>query len=111
MHLISFESAFVAEHPWVVGELSALIDESQRVWLNKRRKYAETTPWILDELLHTAADLPSGWDASGFEVNQRMIADFSRELHKQGILPRELTPAELFPIDTDGSRTDAKALS
>jgi 4,5-dihydroxyphthalate decarboxylase len=38
-----------------------------------------------------------------------MIADFASELHVQGILPRLLTPEELFPFDTDGSRTEAAA--
>jgi 4,5-dihydroxyphthalate decarboxylase len=111
MHLLGLKATFVAEHPWVIAELSALVDESQRVWLNKRRKYAETTPWILDELLKTSIDLPVGWDASGLKPNHRMIVDFSRELHEQGILPRPLAPTELFPIDTDGSRTDTKAWS
>ncbi|HEX8045229.1 nitrate ABC transporter substrate-binding protein [Rhizobium sp.] len=109
MHLIGLKADFVAEHPWVIAELSALIDESQRMWLSKRRKYAETTPWMFDELLNSSVELPQGWDASGFAVNRAMIHDFANELHVQGILPRLLTPEELFQFDTDGSRIDAKA--
>jgi 4,5-dihydroxyphthalate decarboxylase len=107
MHLIGLKAEIVAEHPWVIGELSALIDESQRVWLSKRRKYADTTPFMLDELLKSAAELPEGWDASGFAANRKMITDFAGELHVQGILPRLMTPEELFPFDIDGSRTSA----
>lgn len=103
MHLIGLKAEIAQRNPWIIAELSSLIDESQRVWLAKRRKYADTTPWMLDELLK-AADLPSGWDASGLEANRTMIGDFALELHEQGILPRRLTPAELFPFDTDGSR-------
>lgn len=105
MHLIGLKAGIVAENPWVIGELSALIDESQRLWLSKRRKYAETTPFVFDELLKSAAELPEGWDRSGFRTNRKMIADFAGELHIQGILPRLMTPEELFPIDTDGSST------
>lgn len=109
MHLVGLKAELVSQHPWIIAELSALIDESQRVWLAKRRKYAETTPWMFDELLKSSVELPEGWDASGFAVNRPMIADFASELHVQGILPRLLTPEELFPFDTDGSRTEAAA--
>ncbi|WP_047460248.1 nitrate ABC transporter substrate-binding protein [Rhizobium rhizogenes] len=109
MHLIGLKADFIAEHPWVIAELSALIDESQRLWLSKRRKYAETTPWMFDELLKSSVELPQGWDASGFAVNRAMIHDFANELHVQAILPRLLTPEELFPFDTDGSRIEARA--
>jgi len=98
MHLIGLKAEFVAEHPWVMAELSALIDESQRMWLSKRRKYADTTPFMLDELLKSASELPEGWDASGFAANRKMIGDFASELHVQGILPRLMTPEEAIEM-------------
>lgn len=104
MHLIGIKAGIVADHPWVIAELSRLIDESQLMWMNKRRKYAETTPFMFDELLKSAAELPEGWEKSGFAANRRMIADFASELHVQGILPRQMTPEELFAFDVDGSR-------
>ncbi|MNL58129.1 hypothetical protein D3C87_1817400 [compost metagenome] len=88
----------------MIEELSKLIDESQRMWLSKRRKYADTSPFMMDELLKSAAELPAGWDASGFAVNRKMIADFANELHVQGILPQLMTPEDLFSFDVDGSR-------
>lgn len=97
MHLIGFKPQIVEEHPWIMDELSALIDESQRMWLEKREKYADTTPWMIDELRRCASDLPPNWNVSGFAENEKMIADFAIELHEQKILPRVLTPAELFP--------------
>ncbi|PDT34699.1 MULTISPECIES: nitrate ABC transporter substrate-binding protein [Sinorhizobium] len=98
MHLIGIKAAFVREYPWVIDELGALIDESQRLWLEKREKYADTTPWMIDELARCAADLPPSWNASGFEQNETMIADFAVELYEQKILPRLLSPAEIFPL-------------
>lgn len=97
MHLIGFKAEIVSEHPWIMDELSALIDESQRVWLEKREKYADTTPWMIDELRRCASDLPPSWNISGLEANEKMIGDFATELFEQKILPRRLTPAELFP--------------
>lgn len=98
MHLIGFKAHIVRENPWVMDELSELVDASQRMWLEKREKYADTTPWMIDELRRCAADLPPNWNVSGFKENEVMIADFANELHAQGILPRLLTPAELFPL-------------
>ncbi|GAA3079477.1 hypothetical protein GCM10010520_28230 [Rhizobium viscosum] len=104
MHLIGIKAGIVAQNPWVIEELSKLIDESQRMWLSKRRKYADTSPFMMDELLKSAAELPVGWEASGFAVNRKMIADFASELHVQGILPQLMTPEDLFSFDVDGSR-------
>ncbi|WP_288426316.1 ABC transporter substrate-binding protein [uncultured Agrobacterium sp.] len=103
MHLIGFKAHIVRENPWVMDELSQLIDASQRMWLEKREKYADTTPWMIDELRRCAADLPPNWNVSGFKENEVMIADFANELHAQGILPRLLTPAELFPHHAEGN--------
>jgi 4,5-dihydroxyphthalate decarboxylase len=97
MHLIGFKAQIVQENPWVMDELSELIDASQRMWLQKREKYADTTPWIIDELRRCAADLPPSWNTSGLEANETMISDFANELYAQKILPRRLSPAELFP--------------
>lgn len=97
MHLIGIKSEIAAAHPWLAQEVSDLIDESQRVWSAKRRKYAETTPWMFDEILKTARDLPSDWNRSGLEANRAMISGFGEELHAQGILPVRLSPEQLFP--------------
>jgi 4,5-dihydroxyphthalate decarboxylase len=104
MHLIGLKADIVAKNPWVIAELSKVVDDSQRMWTAKRRKYAETTPWMFDEVLKTSRELPQGWDASGFAANRKMIDDFAKELHAQGIMKRHMTPEELFAYDTDGSR-------
>jgi 4,5-dihydroxyphthalate decarboxylase len=98
MHLIAVKSDIARQHPWLPGELSRLVDESQRVWTAKRRKYAETSPWIIEELLEAAHALPPAWNDSGMEVNRRMIEDFAGELHVQGILSRRVSAEELFPF-------------
>jgi 4,5-dihydroxyphthalate decarboxylase len=97
IHILGIKASFAAEHPWLPQVLSDLIDESQRVWLEKRRKYAETTPWIIDELYRSGHDLPGTWNASGLEANRAMIADFLDEVRKQRLAETDLTPDTLFP--------------
>lgn len=98
IHVLGIKAQVVRAHPALPQALSEVIDESARVWLDKRRKYADTTPWILNELQQTARDLPASWNRSGLRENTPMIADFARELHAQRITPRRLSVRELFPL-------------
>jgi 4,5-dihydroxyphthalate decarboxylase len=97
IHVLGIKVGFAAEHPWLPQELSDLLDESQRVWLEKRRKYADTTPWIIEEFAHIGRDLPADWNASGLEPNRRMIAGFLAEIRSQKLADTDLTPDDLFP--------------
>jgi 4,5-dihydroxyphthalate decarboxylase len=97
IHVLGIKAAFAARYPWLPQALSDLLDESQHVWLEKRRKYAETTPWIIEELGRSGRDLPESWNASGLEPNRRMVADFLAEIRKQGLADTDLTPDTLFP--------------
>jgi 4,5-dihydroxyphthalate decarboxylase len=97
IHLLGIKPAMVRTHPWLPQALSELLDESSRVWLEKRTRYADTTPWLIDEIRQVARDLPAGWDRNGYAANERMIADFAGELHAQGLTERQLLPSDLFP--------------
>ena len=107
MHLVAVKSSVALRHPNLAGELTRMIDESQRIWTEKRRKYAETSPWIIEELLHAARDLPPRWNDSGLEANRRMIGDFVSELHQQGILSEPLSVEALFPYEPRPQSTAA----
>ncbi len=99
IHILGVKAEMARKYPWLAQELSDLLDASQRMWLDKRRRYAETTPWIIDELGQSARDLPEGWDASGLEPNRRMIADFIAQAHHQGLMDAPMTPDTLFPTE------------
>jgi 4,5-dihydroxyphthalate decarboxylase len=106
IHILGLKAGLVAEHPWLPQALSDLLDESQRIWLEKRRRYAETTPWIFDDLLRSAQELPESWNASGLEANRAMIADFIDQIRLQKLAKTDLTPETLFPpaSSLEGSR-------
>ncbi|ANE75086.1 4,5-dihydroxyphthalate decarboxylase [Dickeya solani] len=104
IHMLGIKPALVESLAWLPGELSRLIDRSAQVWQQKREKYADTTPWLLDDLRRTAQDLPANWNDNGFDVNRKMIADFARELYEQDITDTLLTPEAMFPaFDTQGA--------
>lgn len=96
IHLLLLDRAVAQAHPWAAQALSDLIDESRRMWTAKRRRYADTTPFMLDEMLYTATALSPTWDDSGLEANRPMIADFLAQMHEQAILPKRLSVEDVF---------------
>lgn len=97
IHLLVVKKEILAARPWLRQEISQLFDRSTEMWIQKREKYADTTPWIIDELRRTSEDLRKDWSANGFTKNYKMVGDFARELHAQGILTKAMTPEEIFP--------------
>jgi len=97
LHILCFERGFARANPQAVIELNRMIDLSKSIWLEKRRKYADTTPWILDDLNHMARTLSSDWDRSTLAANAKMIEDFTAELYRQHITPVALSAEQVFP--------------
>lgn len=97
IHILGIKADLVAQDPWLAKELSDLLDASKLMWRDKRRRYAETTPWIIDELGQSARDLPDTWEASGLAANHCMISDFIAQGREQGLTEASLTPEALFP--------------
>lgn len=96
IHLLGVRPEISNEHPWIQGELSEAIEESARAWASKRLKYAETTPWLIDDIVRTHRDLPADWNVNGFAANEKMIDDFAGELFEQGIVDQRLNAEALF---------------
>lgn len=97
MHLLALRPELVARHPELPELLARAFEQSQRLWMDKRRRYADTTPWIIEDIARADRTLGSDWITQGFTANAPMFDDFLREAHQQGILPRLLTAAALFP--------------
>lgn len=96
IHLIAIKAPIFAQNPWVGEELSRLLQESYQMWMAKRQKYADTTPWILDEIIKSTSQLPVSWNSAGLDNNFQMIKVFATEMHEQGVVDRYLKPEELF---------------
>ena len=99
IHILALKESFVRENPWAVRELCETLDRSRKVWREKRRRYAETTPWILQDLMDEGGKLAADYDAFGFDANARMVDDFCREAYEQHLTAHLNTAAKLFPED------------
>ena len=97
IHVLGVKSAIAQKNPWLAQELSDTLDRSIAMWTQKRRRYMDTTAWMIEELGATSRDLPEGWDASGLHANRTMIAAFIAEAHGQGLMTTPVTPDSLFP--------------
>jgi 4,5-dihydroxyphthalate decarboxylase len=96
-HILAMKPAVVKANPGLAQALTAVIEKSVRMWNEKRLRYADTTPWLLDEIRHVAQDLPANWDDNNYAANARMFGDFCAELSAQKLVEAPITPALLFP--------------
>lgn len=99
IHILALKESFVRANPWAVKELCETLDASRKLWREKRRRYAETTPWVLQDLIDEGTQLSPDYDAWGFEANERMVDDFCREAYEQHLTEHLNTARKLFPED------------
>ncbi|MDO9636975.1 MAG: nitrate ABC transporter substrate-binding protein [Pseudotabrizicola sp.] len=104
MHILGLKASFAMENPWIASALSDLFDGSLAMWLDKRRKYAETTPWIIQDIAMMDTALGAKWAASGLSANAGMISDFVRQSREQALIGCDLTLTEIFPSDPSAMR-------
>jgi 4,5-dihydroxyphthalate decarboxylase len=97
MHILGLSTKIVETYPELEAEICDLLDRSKTLWLAKRLKYADTTPWVLNEFRTVACHLAPDWDASGIDANASMIESFCEELRAQGIVSHAPMLVELFP--------------
>ena len=97
IHILAFKEAYVRANPWAVRELCRTLDASSKLWREKRRRYAETTPWILQDLMDEGQKLTPDYDAWDLESNRKMIDDFCREAYEQHLTKNLNTADSLFP--------------
>ncbi|MBM9594934.1 substrate-binding domain-containing protein [Roseitranquillus sediminis] len=109
IHALAIRADLASDHPWLAESVSDLMDQSSAVWSAKRQRYAETTPWLFDDLLRTGRLLRPGWDASGLAANATMIQSFMDAAHAQGLIARRAHPGDVFPADRAEEREERRA--
>ena len=100
IHILAMKADFVEAHPEAPLELCKLLRASQDLWLAKRRKYFETTPWLIASLEDMANSLPADWDPYGLEPNRKMLDEFARQQYVQKLTSVQRDADFLFPVKT-----------
>lgn len=95
-HIIGIRRELFDREPWVAQSLYRALDESKMRWQQSRRRLAETTPWLLNEIEDVTAILGEDWQPSGVEPNRTMVQALCDELQAQGLLARPLAEAGVF---------------
>ncbi len=96
IHVVAMRRSVFARDPSVAPRLVAAFEESKRRWREDRRKFADTTPWILAELEDTALTLGEDWQPYGVEPNRKMLEAFCAEQLAQGLVATPLDPEGAF---------------
>ena len=97
IHLLAMKEDYVNKHPEAPSLLVHHLRASQLMWLAKRRKYFETTPWLIESLIEMAKSLPTDWDPIGFEANRKMLDEFARQQYLQKLTSVQRDADFLFP--------------
>ncbi|WP_019547351.1 hypothetical protein [Streptomyces sulphureus] len=97
IHLVTLKREVVEAHLQLPEVLLDALERSKRHWVRRRRLLADTTPWLLGELLDSGRTFGEDWMPYGTAANAPMVRAFCEELHAQGIWPEPIDPAVVFP--------------
>lgn len=100
-HLIKLRREVLERDPWIAQSLLAAFTTSKRLWLERRRKLADTTPWLLQDLVDTALTFGDDWQPEGLAPNLKMLTDFCQGQYTQRLVSAPVDPAVAF---ADASR-------
>jgi 4,5-dihydroxyphthalate decarboxylase len=95
-HLVKLHREVVERDPWVVTSLMAAFTASKRLWIERRRQLADTTPWLLQDLVDTAQSFGDDWQPYGLAPNLKMLTDFCQDQYGQRLVAAPVDPKDAF---------------
>jgi len=95
-HIVVVRREAFDRDPLVAVRLYDALEKSKQWWQARRRGLAETTPWMEDEIAEATRLFGGDWQPNGVRANARMIEALCREQHVQGLVTRQVEPAEVF---------------
>jgi 4,5-dihydroxyphthalate decarboxylase len=95
-HIIKLHREVVERDPWIVKSLMSAFTASKRLWVERRRHLADTTPFLLAELAETAAIFGDDWQPYGLEPNLKMLTDFCQDQFRQKLVASAVDPKAAF---------------
>ena len=95
-HIVKLHREVVERDPWIVKSLMTAFTASKRLWVERRRHLADTTPFLLAELAKTAAVFGDDWQPYGLEPNLKMLTDFCQDQYRQKLVTSPVDPKAAF---------------
>jgi len=95
-HLLKLHRAVVERDPWIVQSLQDAFTKSKQVWIANRRKYAETSSWLLADMVEEASVLGDSWQQYGLAPNLKMLTAFCQDQYRQKLVPVAVDPKAAF---------------
>ncbi len=95
-HIIGIRREAFERNPWVARSVFNALDQSRLLWQERRRAWAEPTPWYQAELEEITALMGHDWQINGVEPNRKAIQAFCDELFAQGLIAHPLDGAAVF---------------
>jgi 4,5-dihydroxyphthalate decarboxylase len=95
-HLVKLRREVVERDPWIVQSLMTAFTDAKRLWGERRRHLADTTPWLLAELAETVAIFGTDWQPYGLEPNLKMLTDFCQDQYAQKLVRAPVNPLAAF---------------
>jgi len=96
-HIVGVRREVFDRDPGVVTSLYAALELSKTTWLGRRRRLADTHPWMQAAVEETTQLMGEDWFPSGLEPNRRMIQALLDEEVAQGLIAAPMSIDALFP--------------
>jgi len=97
-HIVAVRREFAEANPEAVMVLYNALRKSWDIWWSKAKKFAEGSPWAMEELETMIRDFPGDTPPFGTETpaHKRMLAMICHEQFAQGLIARAARPEDLF---------------
>ena len=95
-HLIGLKREVFDRDPWIARSLFNALDQSKALWQERRKRFAESTPWMLADIEAAMNLMGEDWMPNGVEPNRKMIQAFCEEQYAQKLIDQPLDPTTVF---------------
>jgi 4,5-dihydroxyphthalate decarboxylase len=96
IHLVTLRRDLCEAHPWLPDAVVRALEQSKQQWWHERARYADTTPWMLQDFQRTSATFGDDWMPYGVEANRAMVGTFCTELAEQGLTDMQVSAEDVF---------------
>ena len=104
MHTVVVREDVHREHPWVAKSIYKAFSEAKAMavdGLYDTDALHLALPFLIDHVEETWRVFGKDFWAYGVEPNRPTWEAIARFVHEQGLAPRVVTPAEMFPVAVD----------